>query len=74
MTGYIEYIEPPRPLDVEFFTPDPDVYPRKVFTSYSDMMLNCPLLEQISNAVMGGYIPYTVRTLKQLPVIREDDE
>ena len=59
-----------RPMDVEFFTPDPEVYPGKVFTSYLEMKTECPLLEQISNEVNGGYIPYTVRTLKQLPVIQ----
>jgi len=57
------------PMDVEFFTPNPEVYPRQVFTSFSEMKSKCPRLEQISNAMKGGYIPYTVKTCKQLQVI-----
>lgn len=64
--------EDPRPMDVEFFTPNPEVYPRKVFTSFLEMKTMCPRLEQISNDVKGGYVPYTVRTLKQLPVIQRE--
>ena len=69
--------EPTKPLDIEFFTPDPELYPGKVFLSYREMKENCPKLEEKMDEMQedifkngGKYTPYTVRTVMPLPMFR----
>lgn len=74
MARYSFFVEElPGPLDIEFFTPDPELYPGKVFLSYREMKENCPKLEEMREEVFrngGKYIPYTVRTVVPLPMVQ----